>query len=132
MSKTYTGSAKELANTIAINGKPVSAPILSILSMLNLVKVKTKNDPVGGRGKKVNILEVKSGTFTIEVTDYSGPIVSRPRGKKKRDLDAAAAAAAGLNASTETEAEATTETVEAVDNEVQAVEHDAEPVAQAA
>jgi len=132
MSKKYTGSAKSLANTIAINGKPVSAPILSILSMLGLVTVLDKQTPAGGKGKKINLLEVETKTVTLEVTDYSGPIVTRPRGKKKRDLDAAAAAAASLNASTETVEDTGSETGAPVDNEVQSVEHDAEPVAAAA
>lgn len=145
MTKTYTGSAKELADKIAFNGKRLTAPMLSILSMLGIaVTVVQKADPAGGKGKKINVLEVKGGTFTVELTDFEGEIVRRPRGEKKRRLDAEAAARAaaeaGLIASTETETTATTETdgidtvagSAPVDNEVQSVEHDAEPVAQAA
>lgn len=74
--KVYTGSAKQLANKVAINGKPVSAPVLSILSSLGIVKITSKETPVGGKGKKINVLKLESGTVQLEVTDYTGPVMA--------------------------------------------------------
>ena len=74
--KTFVGSAKELAGKVVINGKKVSAPELSILSTLGIIKVKERVANASGKGKKTNRLLVESGSFELVVDDYVTPMAS--------------------------------------------------------
>jgi len=75
--KVFVGSAKELSGKILINGKPVTAPVLSILHSYGLIDLQDKMKSASGKGKPTNILRVRAGKVTLDVSDYE-PVAAAP------------------------------------------------------